>query len=227
MSSEEEEEMLFELQRKIASRVLLEDHYSEDVVAGVDQAFVARANSKLRVNSELVVSCAVAFDSSLHVLGKSHSVHEARLPYIPGLLCFREGPAALGALKRLDPKPTLLFVNRCGINHPRGAGLASCIGVELGVPVIGLSKNVLCGSWDPPRKVGEASPLSYKEKHIGYVFLSRKGCKPIVVAPGHMISVSSSIRLARKYLRGHKFPEPCRVARLFAREAKREMVRRN
>lgn len=44
----------------------------------------------------------------------------------------------------LRPKPTLLFVDGCSINHPRMAGLAFFIGVLTDLPTIGLTKNALC-----------------------------------------------------------------------------------
>lgn len=127
--STEERKRLFSLQEKLASEVVLEDRFFEDLVAGVDQAFISREDG-----GELVISGAVALDSSLRPVSKSWAVLETTFPYLPGLLSFREGPAALEAVKKLDTRPTLLFVDGCGINHPRRAGLASIIGVTLDIP---------------------------------------------------------------------------------------------
>jgi len=41
----------------------------------------------------------------------------------------------------------LLFVDGCGVNHPRMAGLACYVGIILGVPTIGISKDALCGEY--------------------------------------------------------------------------------
>jgi len=71
-----------------------------------------------------------------------------------------------------------------------------------------------------PRKVGEAEPLIYKEKTVGYGLLSRKGCRPIVVAPGHRISVDSALEVTRGCLKGQKLPEPCRLAHEHANRIK-------
>jgi deoxyribonuclease V len=215
----EERKRLFSLQEKIASRIVLEDRFSEEVVVGVDQAFISRKDGK-----EMVVSGAVAFDSSLLPHSKSWAILDTTFPYLPGLLSFREGPAALEAVKRLKARPTILFVDGCGINHPRRAGLASSIGVTLDVPTIGVSKNVLCGSFDPPDRVGDASPLVYEGECVGHVLFSKKRCRPIVVAPGTRVSVDSALDLARRYLRDHKLPEPCFVAHQHANQVKSRIL---
>lgn len=203
---------LIQVQRRIASRVILEDGYSEVAVAGVDQAFPDL--------KDLVISGAVVMDRSQKIIDKASHTLKAAIPYVPGFLSFREGPAAIKALRKLKVKPTLIFVDGCGINHPRMAGLASYVGVILGIPTIGVSKNVLCGMFEVPVDVGDAKPLVYGEKVVGYVLKSKKGCRPIVIAPGHRVSVDSSLELARQYLKGHKLPEPCRLAHEYANRVK-------
>jgi len=215
----EERRRLFSLQEEIASEINLADRFSETVIGGVDQAFVSREDGK-----ELVVSGAVAFDSSLRPISNSWTALETNYPYLPGFLFFREGPAALEAVERLETRPTLLFVDGCGINHPRRAGLASTIGVALNVPTVGVSKNVLCGTFDQPGRVGDASPLVYEGERVGYILLSKKGCRPIVVAPGTGVSVDSALDLARRYLRDHKLPEPCFAAHQHVNNVKRRIL---
>jgi len=215
--SEELRKEIESSQQEIAAQVVLDNCFSEEVVASVDLVF-------LEGIFETVISSAVAFDPDLAILDCAHSVRKARIPYVPGYLSYREGPAALEALESLKPKPTLLFVNRCGINHPRKAGLASWIGVVLDMPTVGVTKNSLFGSWIPPTFTGDASPLFCEKEVLGHVFFSKRGCRPIVAAPGHRVSVDTSLDLARWYLRGHKIPEPCRLARLYARQVKRELI---
>ena len=147
-------------------------------------------------------------------------------PYIPGLLSFREGPAAIRAVKRLKLRPTLLFVDGCGINHLRMAGMASFIGIVLDMPTIGITKNVLCGESALPEKTGLATPLIYNDMQVGHLLKSKDGCRPIVIAPGHRISMQSSLELTRKYLANSKLPEPCRLAHQYANQVKRELDKR-
>ncbi len=200
---------LTEIQKIIASRVLLKDDYSEDAVAGVDQAFI----------EDLVISGAVVLQR--HGVGDAACyIENASVPYIPGFLSFREGSPAINALRRLKIKPTLVFVDGCGINHPRKAGLASYIGVILDMPTIGISKSVLCGCFEAPIEVGEAKPLIYGKDVVGYVLKSKKGCRPIIVSAGHKVSIDSSLELTRKYIKSHKLPEPGRFAHEYANRMK-------
>lgn len=207
---------LIAVQDKIASRVSLEDSFSTEMTAGVDQAF-------LEGDPEVIISGAVVLGQSLNIADQASYCMAARFPYIPGLLSFREGPPAVKAVRRLREKPTLLFVDGCGINHPRRAGLASYMGVILDLPTIGISKDILCGSARPPEQVGSASSLVYQEETVGFLLKSCQGCRPIVVAPGHRVSLESSLYLARSFLLGHKLPEPCRLAHEYVNSIKRKM----
>lgn len=208
---------LYEVQRKIASRVILENSYSTKVVAGVDQAFAGN----------LVISGAVTLGQSFEVIAHSSCSVKTSFPYIPGLLSFREGPASIRSIKKLFPRPTLVFVDGCGINHPRVAGLASFIGVALDLPTIGVSKNVLCGEFELPQEVGESTPLIFNGKKVGHLLKTAKGCRPIVIAPGHRVSVESSLKVTRDYLAGHKLPEPCRLAHEYVNQVKRDLDERH
>jgi deoxyribonuclease V len=204
------ERRLVEVQKRIASRVRLEDSFSTELPAGVDQAFLG----------ELVVSGAVLLDQSMKIRNASGCALKEAMPYVPGFLSFREGAAAVKAVRGLDPPPSLLFVDGCGINHPRRAGLACYVGVLLDLPTVGITKSVLCGEFNRPEKEGEAEPLIHERDLVGYILNSRKGCRPIVVAPGHRITVDSALEVTRHCLRGHKLPEPCRLAHEQARRIK-------
>ena len=104
------------------------------LVAGVDQAFVGD-----RAVSTVVVT------RGREVVERAWAVEQTEIPYVPGLLSFREGGAICSALTELDREPDILFVDGSGRIHYREAGLATHVGVMLDVPAIGVAKNLLCG----------------------------------------------------------------------------------
>ncbi len=111
-----------------------EDTDEVPLVAGVDQAFVG----------DRAVSAVVVLRDGA-VVEEVTAVAPAAIPYIPGLLSFREGGAILAAFEQLDHEPDVVLVDGSGRIHFREAGLATHIGVTLDVPTVGVAKNLLCG----------------------------------------------------------------------------------
>ena len=70
------------------------------------------------------------------VVERSGIVTEARFPYVPGLFSFREAPALIQAYEALGERPDVLLLDGQGIAHPRGIGLASHVGLWLGIPTM-------------------------------------------------------------------------------------------
>lgn len=60
------------------------------------------------------------------------------------------------------------------------------------------------------------------EKTVGWLLKSSKKNKPIVVAPSHRVSLDSSISIVKSCFRGHKLPEPARLAHEYVNMCKRE-----
>lgn len=130
------------LQISLSKLVRIEplDLSSIDAVAGVDIGYkgssavgVAVAYS-IKKRTEL---CHVAVAGTVHV------------PYIPGLLAFREAPLMILAIRELSARciePDVVMVNGHGLAHPRKMGIASHIGVVLDKPSIGVAKRHLYGS---------------------------------------------------------------------------------
>ncbi len=240
---------LYSIQREIASKAIIEDrqHKELTVIAGADQAFFykdidveepgARARARVKATpegqegegQEMIISAVVLLEyPSLKLLHHSSAVMPVEFPYIPGLLSFREAPAIIEAFLKLDSgaKPDLLMIDGCGINHPRFAGLATHVGVMLDIPTIGVAKNILCGSGSIPSEPGEASLIEYNGRAVGYYFKSKKGCRPIIVAPGHKVSLPTSLAIVRSCIRTHKLPEPTRLAHLCVNRLKKDEIRR-
>ncbi len=81
----------------------------------------------------------------MRVIDESFHSGELHFPYVPGLLSFREGFLLEKAFLGLREKPDLIIFDGQGTAHPRGFGIASHLGLRLGVPSIGCAKNWLFG----------------------------------------------------------------------------------
>jgi deoxyribonuclease V len=220
-------EELYRIQEEIASKAVIVDKLNPKLklIAGADQAFFYDSKAENKSEEEKIISAVVVLEyPSMKLITYSHSVMPVDFPYIPGLLSFREAPAIITAFRALKIKPDLLVIDGGGINHPRFAGLATYVGVILDVATIGVTKNILCGTGELPDEEGDACMIKYKGKEIAYYLKSRKGSRPIIVAPGHKVSLATSLMLIKKCICKHKLPEPTRVAHLCANKIKKNYI---
>ncbi|WP_199099155.1 deoxyribonuclease V [Dyella sp. ASV21] len=205
------------LQVTLAAQVrLVDEHPPLPYVAGVDVGF--------EDNGAVTRAAAVLLDAqTMEPVAETVARLPTRMPYIPGLLSFRELPAALLALEQLPRTPDLVFVDGHGVAHPRGLGIAAHLGVVTGLPTIGVGKSILVGTHEEvgPRK-GERVPLLYKGKVIGWVLRSKDRTRPLIVSPGHRVSMASAPALVLAYCTTYRLPEPTRLAdRLASRRDQR------
>ena len=197
------------------------------LIAGVDQAF----------DGDDAVS-AVVVSRGNEVVERVSAVEPTEIPYIPGLLSFREGGAILSALAELDCDPDVLVVDGSGRIHFREAGLATHIGVTVDCPAIGVAKNLLCGT---PREsledsLAEGTRVAIDADEdvtapdgtvIGYAFQSRqydspnRYINPLYVSPGHRVSAETAVDIIERCCAGYKLPEPTRLADSYADDVKR------
>lgn len=194
------------LQSELAGRLILEDALpAVNTVAGVDVGFENRETARaavvvLRLPDLVPVDYALAREP-------------VRFPYVPGLLSFRECPVALQALAKLSTPPDLLLVDGQGIAHPRGLGVASHLGLETGLPAVGVAKSRLVGEHDTvPDEKGAWVPLRYQGREIGAVLRTRAGVKPLYISPGHRISLPTAIEYVMACVTRYRLPETTRWA---------------
>ncbi|WMJ68425.1 deoxyribonuclease V [Stenotrophomonas sp. 24(2023)] len=135
------------------------------------------------------------------------------MPYIPGLLSFRELPALLAALALLPRTPDLVFVDGHGIAHPRRLGVAAHLGVVTGLPSIGVAKSKLVGTFTAPGpEAGATAPLMDGHEPLGWVLRSKVRCTPLFVSGGHRVGADTALAWVQRTLRGYRLPEPTRLA---------------
>ena len=210
-------EKLKKAQELLAKKVVLEDRFRRpiELVAGLDVGF--------RPDGMAVAACVLLAFPDLEILEISTAEMEPKLPYIPGLLAFREVPVMLKALRRLKRRPDIVLVDAQGIAHPRRCGEATHLGIVARLPTIGVAKRRLCGRAPfTPVRPDSWAPLYDKGELLGFVYLSKARCRPLYISPGHMVSFSSTLELVRTCLRGHKLPEPTRLAHVEAAKSVRQ-----
>jgi deoxyribonuclease V len=200
------------IQRGLAPLVSLEDALSVAdlrTVAGVDNGYVKGETGFTGY------AAAVTFDFPM--LERAETVFAERpveFPYVPGFLTFREGPAMLDALLRLQPEPDVILVDGHGYAHPRRFGIASHLGVVLDHPTIGCAKSVLVGSYEEPAdEFGAHTPLVDRDEVVGAAVRTRPGHAPLFVSPGHKRSVETALEIVLACCRdGGYLPVPTQAA---------------
>ncbi len=205
------------IQNMLKNKIVLKP-YTEtpEIVAGVDLSFPAR-------DQGLAVIVLLEYPS-MRLIRYTYKIVKVDFPYVPGLLVFREGPAFLAAWEELDVKPDVVVFDGQGIAHPRGIGIASHMGLFIGVPTIGVAKSRLYG-WHEPLPDEESSSVKLLDKHgktIGYVLRTKKGGKPIYVSPGHLTDPESALELVKSMtVPGKRIPEPTRMAHTLTQRLKK------
>ena len=188
---------------------LVDDFGNIRTIAGLDLSYSEERNEGYAV---VVMLSFPGFE----ILETCYATAAPKMPYIPGLLSFRESPVALEAFKQLQTVPDLLFTDGQGLAHPRGFGIACHLGVLLGVPSVGVAKTFLYGQYDKTQTLapGESTPLRDKsgKEEIGAVVQTKLRTNPLYVSPGHKVSVPSATRLVLECVRGYRLPEPTRQA---------------
>jgi len=195
-----------------------DDDSDAPTVVGVDQAF----------RDETVLSAAVAIRGG-EIVAETHAVEPIEMPYVPGLLVFREGMAIVRALESLQITPDVVCFDGSGRIHFRQAGMATHLGVVFDVPAVGVAKSLLCGrprrSLEDPLPAGERVAIEADEDItaptetvIGYAFQSRqfesgnRHVNPLYVSPGHRLSAETAVDVIAACGGEYKVPEPIRIA---------------
>ena len=211
-----------ELQKILAVDVIAEDCFSAvNTIAGVDVGFeqsgqIARAAVAL-----------LAFPS-LELLDYRIERLPVSMPYIPGLLSFRECPVILRALSALPQTPDLLVCDGQGIAHPRRFGVACHLGGLTGVPSIGVAKSRLCGQYiEPSLEKGSRSDLYDGEDIIGCVLRTRTAVRPVYVSIGHKISLNTAVQYVMSCVTRYRLPETTRWADALASNRGRALDKAN
>ncbi len=200
-----------DIQKQLALSVIRSGEIvSPKYIAGVDIA-VGRTGEMARA------AVVVLSYPGMKVVELEVAQGRLELPYIPGLLSFRESPLVLAACRKITISPDLIMVDGQGIAHPRRLGIASHLGLLLGKATIGCAKSRLCGShMTPDKESGNYAELVDNGEVIGAALRTKNGVKPLFISTGHKISLENAVYWIMQCCRGYRLPEPTRLAHLAA-----------
>eukprot|EP01064_Diplonema_japonicum_P037241 TRINITY_DN8671_c0_g1_i1.p3 TRINITY_DN8671_c0_g1~~TRINITY_DN8671_c0_g1_i1.p3 ORF type:complete len:331 (+),score=78.43 TRINITY_DN8671_c0_g1_i1:1233-2225(+) len=193
-------------------------------VAGVDLSFPRDAPRKLPSGDDdadtlaaVVIMEYAAGKKKPRVLAQFYMATILREPYIPNFLAFREVEPLKKVLTYIKEKhsnvyPDVVLVDGNGILHSRKCGLASHLGVQLGIPTIGVAKKLLCVSGlndadasdpipkDPSLPIrGRLRKLKTKSGELlGVAYRAdspAKSRKPKFISVGHSVDIRTAISI--------------------------------
>ncbi|KAJ2078966.1 hypothetical protein H4R24_004116 [Coemansia sp. RSA 988] len=195
-------------------------------VGGIDISYPRNNSSD---HDQAVVALVVLSFPEMEVLYEQCIEVAIDVPYKAGFLAFREAAAykqVFSELLRSSPElmPQVVLVDGNGMLHPRRFGSACHIGVELGLPTVGVAKNFLhiddmagrdarsikdefrCGASEI-ELVGRSGTCY----GMAVAPQGQAAVNPVFVSSGHRVSLQTAVRLVRSCSL-HRVPEPIRVA---------------
>ncbi|MEE9286104.1 MAG: deoxyribonuclease V [Dehalococcoidia bacterium] len=197
-----------EVQRDLASRV--------ERVSGLrgPPRYIAAADiSGARRGEEALAAVVVLRYPELDLVEVRTARRRPAMPYVPGLLSFRETPVLLEAFEKLTVHPDLVMVDGHGLAHPRRFGIACHIGLLLDLPAIGCAKSVLVGRHGPLGTArGSCAELVHDGEVVGAAVRTRAAVTPVYASIGHKVDLTEAIEWTLACAPRFRLPEPARLA---------------
>lgn len=198
-------------QIKLAKNLEIEDTQDfENInrIAGIENIFVKNN----------IISAIVIIEDG-EMTEQEYFSDRIKFPYISGFRAYRELPAMLGALDKIDIKPDLILIRGNGIMHQRMFGIASHFSIATGIPTIGVSDTL-----DEENFIIKAEEIYLKDKLVGKIIKTKEGANPLYVSVGNKISLNTAVEIVKKLTKEpHKIPEPLRLAKKYAKEIGKEI----
>ncbi|MET1101562.1 MAG: endonuclease V [Pyrodictiaceae archaeon] len=188
-----------------------------DVICAMDAAYSKKYGG---------VGVAIIYDkTSKRVKDIGIAVGEAPIPYIPGLLAFREAPLLYTAYYTVKQwEPNLIIIDGHGIAHPRRAGIATHIGVALGKPSIGVAKKRLYGKETEVR--GRKILVDPETNERLAIIIERPGRRKLYISPGNIVKLETAAKIIIDLLdEEHKLPIPLYYADKISKRIARDLDR--
>jgi deoxyribonuclease V len=197
------------IQERLRDHAVASDGLADPrLVAGIDVSFESGYSR---------AAVAVLRLPELELVDWGLSLTPTRFPYVPGLLSFREIPAALEALSALRRLPDAVLCDGHGLAHPRRFGLACHLGLLTDLPTVGVAKTRLVGEHRGVEDArGAWEPLWHRGEVVGAALRTRAHTRPVYVSVGHRVGLEAAIRLVMRCTGRFRLPETTRWAHRLA-----------
>jgi deoxyribonuclease V len=199
---------LANIQRLLAEKIICEDWFKgKNLISGIDVAY----------SGDMAYGACVVMNRTGDLMDVGEVKTGVSFPYIPGYFTWREAPAVIKAMKKVG-NFHIAMINGHGMAHPRGCGLASHVGLELDLPTIGVTKNLLVGRLDCNPEIPH---IIYEGRVVGAQIKNSKD-EPIYISVGHKISLETCIEITRDMFQGERLPTPLMTAHRYSVEYRRK-----
>jgi deoxyribonuclease V len=192
------------------------------IVAGLFVAFARGEQGPGRAGDRAHVGAAATRDAA--ELASTVVAGVAGAAYEPGLLAAREGALLVRALEALVTggiAPDVVLVDATGRDHPRRAGLAVHLGAVFDLPTVGVThRPLLAAGPDPGSEPGDATDLTLDGEVVGRWLRTQRGVRPVAVHAGWRTDADTAVGVVLRATARARTPEPLRLARTAAREAR-------
>jgi len=176
------------------------------LIAGLDCAFS-------KDGKRIIAAAIVLTIPEFEILETKSAIRKVTMPYIPGLLSFREAVACISAVEKLTTNPDVILIDGQGIAHPRRLGLASHLGLFFDKPTIGCAKSRLIGTFKQPAiSKGSFTLLKDNDDIIGAVVRTRDNVKPLFVSVGNKCTLEDAVKTVLSCAVKYRLAEPTRLA---------------
>lgn len=166
-----------------------------------------------RNRQDEVLVAAVTTDVENHISEIVTEKEKAVFPYHSGFLAFRQAPAILKALTRLNRLGDVMIVSGHGLAHPRRFGLASHLGVLLDIPTIGCAQRLLPGNELRPSEDPTIDWVTDAEGVVGIAVHLQNRKKPWILSIGHRCDVDSLLAFQDLWMKSQRLPHLFSFAR--------------
>jgi deoxyribonuclease V len=163
-----------------------------------------------------IFSCIIVCNENYEVIDRAYVIEKLNFPYLARFRSYRELPAMLNALGKLNEKPDIIFVQGQGIATPI-LGLASHFSLASGIPTMGVSESLVgCDI--------KGEDIFKDDKKVGKLLITKPGSRPMYLSPGNQISVETAFDIAKKSIKlPHKKPEPIHLAKKYLKKVISEL----